>query len=383
MPMSVLRRPAERHQRGVSLIELMVGLLLGLLLTAAVGQVYLANKFTFNSQTQNGLLQDAGRFALHRMARDARLAGLTGCFSRRNAESQMPGTFPAVRNYLNVDAYPYLPTLGVRGYNANGTATGQTYTLTAVRPAAAGDATLWSPSLPAHNSIAARAVAGSDVVVFSGTESTGTLVTSDRSGANFTVNSVADIATGDILLVSDCRQIEIFQATNVVAASRTVVGSAAGSFTPGNATPIAERGPRGPFTSGSEVMRVRSVAYYVGVGADGNPALFRETFGDAAGQRATMLAEELVPGVESLQALYGVDSDGNGVADSYASANAVADWGQVVAVRVALLVRSPDEFAEQADRGPFALASAAVRAPEDRRQRRVFESTISLRNRLP
>ena len=47
-------------------------------------------------------------------------------------------------------------------------------------------------------------------------------------------------------------------------------------------------------------------------------------------------------GVESMEILYGVDTDGDDAANYYVTADAVADWAQVVSVRVSLLVATID-----------------------------------------
>lgn len=89
--------------------------------------------------------------------------------------------------------------------------------------------------------------------------------------------------------------------------------------------------------------------------------------GDGAGA-ATL--QPLVEGVEDMQVLYGVDTDtiSDGIANQYAPANAV-NMARVVSVRVQLRVHSPDDN-----------LTDAVTAFGDRRIRRVFTKTVTLRN---
>lgn len=376
MRLPVFRAPRRANrQRGLSLIELMIAMVLGLLLLGAVGQFYLANRATFVTQEQNGLLQESGRYALGFLARDARMAGLRGCSSRALAPVSL----------LNAGGFAFDFGNVVRGYEASGTGVGASYTLAATNPTATTAYSNWSPALPSTgttNFSSFPLVPGSDVLVMAVSSPSGPRLSDDRSGANVKVDDVQDIVAGDILLITDCQQGHIFQATNVNASSDTIVGSNTGAYTPGNNGPISWQGPRAPWGVGSEIVRLRNIAYYVGVGADGTPSLFRESLSGTATSSNYMVREELISGVDSMQVTYGVDGDGNFVVDSYVVASAVTDWNQVRSVRVALLVRSPEEFLPAAGAGSFDLAGTSVTPVTDRRERRVFETTIALRNRL-
>lgn len=66
-----------RSQKGLSLIELLVGLALGLVLMVGVLQVFLASRQTYASNEAMSRLQENGRFALEFIANSARLAGYT------------------------------------------------------------------------------------------------------------------------------------------------------------------------------------------------------------------------------------------------------------------------------------------------------------------
>lgn len=65
-----------RHrQLGLSLVELMVALVLGLILMFGIIQVFFASKQTYITNEAMARLQENGRFALEFMSRSARLAG--------------------------------------------------------------------------------------------------------------------------------------------------------------------------------------------------------------------------------------------------------------------------------------------------------------------
>ncbi len=81
---------------------------------------------------------------------------------------------------------------------------------------------------------------------------------------------------------------------------------------------------------------------------------------------------DIVEGIENMQILYGIDTDAAstvnfGTPNYYVAANAVANWTQVVSIRITITVRTLDD---------------KLTNTGDGRIRRDFTSTIALRNRL-
>ncbi len=101
-------------------------------------------------------------------------------------------------------------------------------------------------------------------------------------------------------------------------------------------------------------------------------------------------AQPLVDGIESMQVLYGVDTSADGIANSYVDSAAVQagtaggggpDWNNVVSVRVAVLVQGQANVLDQAQSITYNLLGRAYVAANDRTPRRVFTTTIPLRNK--
>jgi type IV pilus assembly protein PilW len=100
----------------------------------------------------------------------------------------------------------------------------------------------------------------------------------------------------------------------------------------------------------------------------------------------------LVEGVENMQVLYGYDADmtaanpkGDGVANYYVKGNAAnlpkgEDWAKVVSVRISLLLQTVEDNIAS-EQLPYTYNGGTVVAG-DRRIRRVFTTTIALRNRI-
>ena len=94
--------------------------------------------------------------------------------------------------------------------------------------------------------------------------------------------------------------------------------------------------------------------------------------------------QELVPDVDNMQALYGVDTDADGAANVYQRINDVITADQlnkVVSVRLWLLIRSPTASNLTISTNAFRLAGTDY-TYSDRFVRRVLYTTINLRNRV-
>lgn len=92
--------------------------------------------------------------------------------------------------------------------------------------------------------------------------------------------------------------------------------------------------------------------------------------------------QPIVENVENMQILYGQNTNDDvfGVADRYIPANNVDRWDQVVSIRISLLLRTAENNLIDSPQ-PYAFNGATVTpSAGDRRLRRVFTTTINLRN---
>lgn len=107
------------------------------------------------------------------------------------------------------------------------------------------------------------------------------------------------------------------------------------------------------------------------------PSLCMKTLaGDAMTSRC------LVEGVEDMQFEFGIDRDGDGIPNQYTDAPAKIDMLHVVTVRVYLLLRSILPVTGYRDEKVYALGRKLLPARRDAYLRRTFSSTIWLRNRV-
>ena len=101
-----------------------------------------------------------------------------------------------------------------------------------------------------------------------------------------------------------------------------------------------------------------------------------------AGSRST---DEIViaDGVENMQILYGINADSSPdrSVERYVNADEVGTlWSNITSVKIALLMRSERPVKDTAEQQKFTLLDADITSPNDRFQRAVFSTTISLRN---
>jgi type IV pilus assembly protein PilW len=92
---------------------------------------------------------------------------------------------------------------------------------------------------------------------------------------------------------------------------------------------------------------------------------------------------ELIEGIDSLQILYGMDSDNtpDGIANSYITADDIADrWARIVSVRISVLANSIKESSNAKTRASYTLLGTDINGFNDNKTRRVFNATIMLRN---
>ncbi|MHB8816987.1 MAG: PilW family protein, partial [Steroidobacteraceae bacterium] len=122
--------------------------------------------------------------------------------------------------------------------------------------------------------------------------------------------------------------------------------------------------------------------YFIALGADGDGALFTATV--PASNSLLNTYTELVPDIEAMQILYGLDTTGSQTVSEYVTANQVQDFTQVMSVKIALLAASPPGLGTKpAAAVTYNLLGTLVTSPPDNRTRQVFEATIAARNDLP
>lgn len=357
--------PSTR-QRGLSLVELMIAMTIGLIVTGALIYVFIGSRSTNRSNENLARVQETGRFALDFIGQDLRMVSFAGCHSRGlTANTTLVIARPAVTYTGLAD--------GMIGFD-NGTGWTNATGITRVR----GDV------------LVVRRAAGQGVEISAATDAVAGTVTIKNNCPKF--------KKSDLVMLASCERAVVFRVTNTPAT--TCDGSVGAVVLQNLATGAGSDGSQGNGNNGivtgstsyqianvfgvdtrAAVYRFDEVAYFIGSNPAGNPGLYRSSSNGGT--------EELVENVEDVDIVYGLDTSSppDGIADTFVKAAAITDWSQVVSVRISLLVVGPDTAVTT---GPQTyvlrdINGDGVPDPQtatDSRLRRVFSSTIALRNRV-
>lgn len=376
----------KRRQAGLSLVELMVSLAIGATLLAGLSEVLLAIRVSDRTQEANSRMQESGQFAVTFLGEDVRMAGYLGCTSTIQSSqiNTMMTGLPA----------SFQPTTGIQGWEANNTDPGDISNHTddvAVTSTATGWGTSGGNVLQNINAVPGtdiiRVWGGGDGLSSPSVSLEGTINSMTKPAFNQLVTSVFSVSAGDILLLSDCTQADIVHACAV-----TPQGSPVTSMQIDLDNTCAPANTAGNLKTsvGATVNVLNGNLYYIGKRGDvatNPPSLFRRALG-SNGQLGT--AVELVEGVADMQILYGenTNNDGNNSADAFVPADQVSNWADVVAVRITFLVQSigdnlvPAPMSYSFNGVTYDGGSGNGNLPDDNRLRRVFTTTVGIRNRI-
>ena len=349
-----------RHQAGLSLIELMIAMVLGLTLMAGALQVFLGSKKSFMYNEETGSMQEGARYAMEFITRDARMAGYFGCGSQTIANTLNPYED-------DEDAWAFNFNQGMVGYDGDDAAFPDDF------PVAARPTLALGAALPK-----------SDVftILRGATENAAyTVASHNPTAAVIDIVGTHPFDSSRIMMISDCDHAAVFQFTGNN--SQKFGHNAGGSENPGNCTrglglPVVCTANGTAYTYGGDayVMEVLSHAYYVATAANNVPSIYRlEISGGIIDEKKE---EELVQGVENMQAFYGVDGNGDGVADRYVIAAATIDWTTIVSLRLHILTRSLTEVTSEPVDFRFV---GTTYTPTDKYLRKEFITTVKIRNR--
>lgn len=280
--------PKLLSQRGFSIVELMVAITIGLILSAGVIQIFSNSKNTYRIEEQLSRVQESGRMALNFITNDVRMAGFWGC---QPSPSNIQNDLAAGAGYIDFTAATISGTEGGAG--------------------------------------------APDTLTLSGAEGTPGLVLQPNGGgatystsvaADLQVNVPNNLQSGQILLVSDCTGGDIFQITGANPSAAGDVAHAVGGGTPGNASQFSKT-----YQSDGSIYYVNQIKYTIKAGSDGQLALWRSDNGTD---------QEIVDDVTDLQILYGEDMNGDRSVDRYVNASNVSNFDNVYSVQIQLTVQT-------------------------------------------
>jgi type IV pilus assembly protein PilW len=383
----------RRRHAGLSLIEVMIALVIGIVLLTGIMQIFGSTQLAFSTAEGASRIQENARFALDILRNDMRMAAHVGCRSERHYVATDEALFNhAADPATNFAAAPFALRIdmSMEAFEFAGSGPGQQVDLSGGVSTGVGVGS-FSPSLPPELAdLTADAVAGSDIIVlrYLSSDNVRSVLPNIATNTLSVVNPVdaTFFERGQIYGVSNCKKLSLVQALS----DGPLVAVGSGGV---NAVDwVAEEDGYAP--PGTSVHRYEFVVYYVGIdAASGEPSLKMRRLDP---NRASLISgpQAVVEGVESMQLVFGADvgAGRDDVLDRYFTAVSVPGlaanpreaWGRVLSVRVGLLMRSTNTAAALRDGAspPIRVADTVFAVADDRRVRQTFETSITMRNRV-
>lgn len=376
----------SRKQHGVSLIELMIALALGAVVTTGVVQLFVANSKTYNLLIGQSRMQESARFASEFIGRSVRIAGYRGCFSSKGSIYTTMNPVPAEP----MIPYEFDLRTGVIGYDAGGEGVWSPQ-LTALPTTINGtDTNVWTTSDGTGVSSGintSRIVSGTDVLTLRGLSQVDARVALNMPTSQEDV--VVQVPAGGLefdedylVMIHDCAQGTIFRISGLQldtpAANQATIAHGMGDADVGR-NAFLRLAEVNSYSTDASVTAILTHTFFIAPGAGlnniGNTplSLWRKT--------SLQAPVELVEGVEDLQILFGVDTDNDRVPNQYRRANMVADFSQVITIRISLTVNSVDNVEAISAPTHGCDVQDCVQDEEfDGLLRRTFTQTIMMRN---
>lgn len=344
--LSARRVLAGRPARGLTLVELLVGMALGLFIVLAVITLYVNVTRTNTEMSKTNQLIENGRFAMQLLQEDVAHAGFWGPIDALEPTAvPNPCQAPATWNAADVVNLLSIP---VQGYQ---------------------DGTPYAACGSGLSSV----VANSDVLFV--THASTCVVGAGCEGAG---------DTGPHIQVSGCRTDVVTPDPAYLVATTAEMDARVTLGTKVRIKGCATEAPR---------RKIVSNIYYVANNASGMPSLMRMSYANGAYGSG----QALVEGIEAFKVEYGIDDLGSnglpisatnpadGNADRYQACAAAtpcdkADLQNAVVVKLHLLVRNLEPTAGYVDSKAYTVGPLAVAAKNDAYKRHVFSTTVRLVN---
>lgn len=307
---------------GLSLVELLVAIAIGVVLSFGAMNLLLQSKLSYLQSEELARLQENGRYALRYLSHELAMAGFLA--------TELPG--------------------GAVGSSESGSACFD-YLMATPIPlehiddvTSAGVAAHTGRTLPADCLLPRLHVPGSDLLLFRRTANSPVVAAGERFGA----------IDADAIYLRREPELE---------------------------PPGLHRGGGGDHALAQlweYVPQVLFLRNYSQRRGDQIPALCRKRLGRSANRMAP--TECLIEGIENLQLEFGIDVTGDGLADRFVPAPSPAELGAAVAARIYLLVRSVHTVAGHTDTRAYTLGRTLIEPALDAYYRRVMQTTVLLRN---
>lgn len=338
------------RQAGLSLVELMVALAISMIILVGLVYVFATSNRTYLDLNRAGQQIENGRFAVQLLTDDLSLAGFFGRFA---TPLTVPALLPDPCETSDMAALRAATALPVQGYDAPATS-------------------------PLTCIAAANHVPGTDILIVR------------RADTQIAAGNSATIPGGSLVAAQVYMQANADPANSANPLIAVATGTPQAIFTfknkdVANFAPIRKYHVHIYFVAPCSIP-AGGGSVCTGANDDGGapiPTLKRlELTVDSTGATLDMYLVPLVEGIENLQVDYGIDTDGDGVPNGVyvTSPAAMADWGNVMAVRINLLARNTEASPGYTDNKTYDMGIAGPVTPGGAFKRHVYNAVIRVVN---
>ena len=318
----------RKHNLGLSMIELMVAMVVSLIIIGGTASIYLASKRSYIEVERMARMTQNSRFALQMVSEALLHAGYSGELPAGSIETDVN-----LGDIAGTDCDAPASAYDISNYLIATTADGSGDALACITDA-----------MPNTSILVVKNVRPMR------------LIDTDANGAVDSPESIT--GTNTYIIANNIRGI---------------------MFDGADTAPTIDES--GDIPGGNGWIYEMQVYYIRDIGTD-IPQLSRKVLA-WNGASMALTTEDLVSGVENMGFLFGVDSDGDGEVDIYRLAANVtaAEWNNIGAIEVNVLVTSDTADPQYTDVKTYKLAGLADIGPlNDNFHRIVMETTVSLRN---
>ena len=370
------------RESGAMMVELMTSMLIGTLMLSGALTVMLSSSSTYKTKNALADMDERGRLALELIAQDIRRSGYKGCGN--NQTQQIVRTFtPDIESTTDSESW-VAPEYGIRGWEYSGTGLNANLDLYNLKETGFSSSA-WLSSSTKDKGFVSDMLRHSDVIELWPVQPAYmdiTSATSSQLDVSYTTpgfTSLISTNPNQLLLVSDCIR------NLLVMANEFKPGSVSIEDSRNNASADQLLS-----INNAQAVMLKGVLYYLRIPTIGyrtRPGLYRKEIKIDKDEKDEKEfehadAQEIIPNILSLQFLYGEAESDYISATRYVTADQVGDWKNVVSVRIYLLLETQDANAST-DQFDFTF-NGRTYSPEnsaDKRIRREYSKTVSLRNR--
>ena len=340
-------RSGVKRQRGITLVEMMVAMVVGLILLVGIVQLFISNKQAYRIQEGANVLNENARYAMNQMQFDLRMADHWGGVEADDVE--VSGDIDSITGDCADDAATLKPE-GV--YGVDGAAASPLDCIADADYVPNSDIVILRYAEPTRR--ASGALEDGNVYVRTAI---------GRRGMVFEGANKADLPTDLLPEDLDAATVEAETADVANFEYRTFIYFL---------RPCAsqDRGTAGECDAADDTI----------------PTLTRLSL-----EGTTLVQQDIIAGVEQMQLAYGVDDNGDRAPDRYLSATEVTagnDWPKVIDVKLSVLIRNNELDVTADDGETYKLyggddgAAVEYTIPDAARhyRRKLFNTSIQVRN---